>query len=178
LSAQTELSGHGPACRRKHRQPAPRPTEHRLNPTRQCTILVKNRRFTYYDRAIADYAEAIRLEPKNGRFVAAPCWERAMGNRDLQLALAECDAALRLQPNDPNTWDSRGFVHLRLNRLHGAIADYDAALKIDPKLASSLYGRGLAKLRKGDAAGGNADTAAAKAIKPDIAEEFASYGMK
>ena len=131
-----------------------------------------------FDRAIADYSKAIEIDPKYAKAYYNRCWLRASANRDLPLALSDCDSAVRLAPNDADSIDSRGFVYLRLNRLDEAIADYDAALKIDAKKADSLYGRGLAKKKKGDQAGGDADMAAAKAIKADIMEEFAKYGVK
>ena len=130
-----------------------------------------------FDHALADFTKAIDLKPNNGDYYNFRCWLRATSNRDLQLALSDCDTALRLAPNDANKIDSRGLVHLRLNRLDEAIADYDAVLKLDPKMAGSLYGRGLAKLGKGDDAGATADINAAKAIRPAIADDFSRYGV-
>jgi membrane associated rhomboid family serine protease len=128
------------------------------------------------DRAIADYSEAIRLDPKKAAYLNNRCWARAIAGRELPLAVTDCTEALGISGNDANIMDSRGFAYLRLSRLDDALADYDEALKLNPKQAGSLYGRGLAKLKKGDAAGGEADIAAAKAIQVDIAEEFARYG--
>jgi tetratricopeptide (TPR) repeat protein len=105
------------------------------------------------------------------------CWARATANRDLALARADCTASLRIDPNDADTINSRGFVYLRLGLLDEAIDEYDAALDIEPKLAASLYGRGLAKRQKGDKAGGDADIVAARAINAGIAAEFAKYGV-
>jgi tetratricopeptide (TPR) repeat protein len=130
-----------------------------------------------YDRAIADYDQAIALDPKYATAYNNRCWLRATANRDLTLALSDCDAAMRLAPDDADSIDSRGFVYLRLNRLDEAIADYDAALKLNSRIAASLYGRGIAKQKKGDQAGGDADIAAAKAINATIADEFAKYGV-
>jgi tetratricopeptide (TPR) repeat protein len=131
-----------------------------------------------YNRAGQDYDEAIRLQPTtlkavwNGR-----CWNRAILG-ELQGALADCNEAIRWEPNVPAPLDSRGFTYLKMGQWDSAIADYSSALRLDPKLAPSLYGRGLAKLKQGDSSGGNADIAAAKAIKPAIAEEFAHYGVQ
>jgi tetratricopeptide (TPR) repeat protein len=129
------------------------------------------------DSALADYTKAIEINPKNALAYTNRCWRRATVNRDLPLALADCDAAIRLAPSDPANMNSRGFVYLRLNRLDEAIADYDAALKLNPKVAAALYGRGLAKQKRGDQAGGDTDIAAAKAITTTIADEFAKYGV-
>ncbi len=65
----------------------------------------------------------------------------------LEEALADCNEALRLAPNDPANLDSRGFTYLKLGRFEQAIADYDAALAHNPRDPGSLYGRGLARLR-------------------------------
>jgi tetratricopeptide (TPR) repeat protein len=96
----------------------------------------------------------------------------------LEEALADCNEALRLAPDDPATLDSRGFTYLKLGRFEQAIGDYDAALARNPRASGSLYGRGLARLRlQNDPEGGRADLAAAKALDPGVAAEFASYGL-
>jgi len=94
----------------------------------------------------------------------------------LKPALADCNQALRLTPNNPATLDSRAFIFLKMTNFDAAVSDYDAALQSNPKLAFALYGRGLARLRNDDPSG-EADMAAAKAIQADIAEEYARYGM-
>jgi tetratricopeptide (TPR) repeat protein len=95
----------------------------------------------------------------------------------LKQALADCNEALRLMPNNAATLDSRGFVFLKMTHFDAAVSDYDAALRINPKLAFALYGRGLARLKNEDPSG-EADIAAAKALQADIAEEYARYGMQ
>jgi tetratricopeptide (TPR) repeat protein len=119
------------------------------------------------DRAIADYDEAIKLEPKDAVAVVG----------GLQEALADCNEALKLKPESINALDSRGFVLLRMGRYNEAINDYDAVLRIEPNKVASLYGRGMAKRRKGDDSSGNTDIAAARVIKPDVAVEFTRYGL-
>jgi tetratricopeptide (TPR) repeat protein len=96
----------------------------------------------------------------------------------MQQALADCNASLRLVPDDANALDRRGFAYLKFGQLDAAITDYDSVLKLHPKTASSLYGRGVAKLKKGDSSGGNSDIAAAKAIQANIDKEFARDGVK
>jgi tetratricopeptide (TPR) repeat protein len=128
-------------------------------------------------RAIADYDQAIRLDPAFARAYNNRCWARAVVGR-MQEAVADCDESLRLAPNVANTLENRGFAYLKMGQYERAIADYDAGLRLDPaNKADYLYGRGLAKLKKGDASGA-ADVAAAKALHAKIAEEFASYGVK
>jgi tetratricopeptide (TPR) repeat protein len=131
-----------------------------------------------YARAAADYGEVTRLQPDNVDAWSARCWVRALSNGQAQMALGDCNAALKIKADAPDVLDTRGFVYLKLGQTENAIKDYDAALKLDPKLAGSLYGRGIAKTRKGDRAGGSEDIAQAKVVKADIADEFARYGLR
>jgi len=105
------------------------------------------------------------------------CWARAISG-DLDGALADCNEAIRREPNIAAYLDSRGFVYLRSGRWDLAISDFDAALKLDPKLASALYGRGFAKSKKGNAAGSKSDIAAAQAIKADVDADYARFGVR
>lgn len=108
----------------------------------------------------------------NGR-----CWSRALTGEALDLALSDCNAALRKRPNTPGFLDSRGLVYLRQGNYDRAIADYDAALGQQPKLAWALYGRGLARVHKGLTDAGQADIAAATALDHSIAARAKAYGI-
>jgi Restriction endonuclease/Tetratricopeptide repeat len=77
-----------------------------------------------YDRAAEDYGRLIDIEPGNAKAWNNSCWDRAVLGR-LEEALADCNEALRLAPDDPATLDSRGFTYLKLGRFEQAIADYD-----------------------------------------------------
>ncbi|MDE1145532.1 MAG: DUF3857 domain-containing protein [Azospirillaceae bacterium] len=105
------------------------------------------------------------------------CWQQASVGFALDTALADCDAALKLEPTSGATQDSRAFVLLRLGRYDEAISQYDAALKDRPTRETSLYGRGLAKLRAGMATEGQADLAAARENDARIDEMFKAYGL-
>ena len=107
----------------------------------------------------------------------ARCRTRALLGQELDKALTDCNAALRLNPDGPDILDSRGLVQLRRGELDKAIADYDAGLGRDAQRAWSLYGRGVAKLRKGRTAEGEADVAAATSLQPHIAEDARHYGI-
>lgn len=128
-----------------------------------------------YARAIADYDQAIRLQPNNAGWLNGRCWARAVWGQQLDQALADCDASLRIA-DEPNTLDSRGLVHLRRGAFQAAFADYDAAVR-GANLIGSLYGRGVARLRLGQTAEGQADIAAATARDAGVADRFAAYGV-
>jgi tetratricopeptide (TPR) repeat protein/predicted aspartyl protease len=131
-------------------------------------------------RAVGVFDQWIKAHPDDVRRPVAlndRCWAHALAGQDLDAALRDCNAALRLRPGTANFLDSRGTVQLRRGEWAKALADFDAALAGQPKLAWSLYGRGIAKLRSGDAAGGKADMAAAVAIRPGVADDARSYGI-
>jgi TonB family protein len=105
------------------------------------------------------------------------CWDLATSGVQLSFALASCDAAIAMLPNEPSFLDSRAFVLLRLGRYAEAIAGYDAALKMRAASAESLYGRALAKRhRDGNAA--LADIQAALALDANVGERFHGYGLE
>lgn len=128
-------------------------------------------------QAVAAASAELKRKPADAILLNTRCWTRATHNIELQQALADCDEALKRDPQNSAITDSRAFVKLRLGRFDDAIADYDAALKRSPKLAASLYGRGIARLRKGDKAGGEQDLAAARRIAYDVDERFQEYGV-
>jgi hypothetical protein len=119
------------------------------------------------------------------------CWVRATFGERLDTALADCDAALRISPDDPLTLHGRCFVHLRRGEYPLAIGDCDRAVTLFPEgktfttitsnsmrsKADPLFVRGLINLRTGHADLGNADIAAAKAIDPKIADTYAIFGV-
>ena len=105
------------------------------------------------------------------------CWMGGTRNHALEAALADCDAALKVAPDNGPVTDSRALVLLRLDRLPDALAAYDAAVKLLPNNSESLYGRGLVRLRMGrqDA---QADFVAARAADPHIDSKFESWGLR
>ena len=52
-----------------------------------------------YTQAIADFDDAIRLDPKFSLALSNRCWARGLINDQLQQALADCNAAVDLNPN-------------------------------------------------------------------------------
>jgi tetratricopeptide (TPR) repeat protein len=129
-----------------------------------------------FDRALSDYEQAIKLNPRYPSAFNNRCWTSAVVGK-LAQAVEDCSESLRLEPNVANTHENRGFAYLKLSDFDRALADYEIALKLDPNRADNHYGRGLARLKRGDK-GGEADIAKAKQMNPHIADEFASYGIK
>jgi tetratricopeptide (TPR) repeat protein len=102
-----------------------------------------------YDRAIADYTEAIRLDPKFTRvYVNRATAYNAKGDRDT--ALADSDEALRLDPRSAAAYNERGAAYSAKGDPDRAIADYTRAIQHEP--GNPLYhaNRGHAYACKGD----------------------------
>ena len=105
------------------------------------------------------------------------CWARAVANVELDLALADCDEAVRAAPRSAPVLDTRAFVYLRMGRNEEAIKDYDAALQGNTGLSASFYGRGVAKLRLGDVEGAKADLFRAETLRPGTRAQFTAFGL-
>lgn len=106
------------------------------------------------------------------------CWVRALSGEELEYALADCNEALRLDPDNAAALDSRALVHFKRGDFDAAIADYNAALAVDPGRGHYLYGRGLARRGKGEVAAGQADMAAGERAQPGVAGLYQSYGVE
>ncbi|WP_241656507.1 retropepsin-like aspartic protease [Sphingomonas oligophenolica] len=132
------------------------------------------------DAALASYDSWLKTHPEDHDRASAfngRCWARAKLNRDLDQALADCDAAIRLRPGTAAYLDSRALVRLRRGELARALADYNAALAIEPGNAWSRYVRSIAARRAGNVAQADADKAAALAIDPRVADRAKRYGL-
>jgi tetratricopeptide (TPR) repeat protein len=101
------------------------------------------------DGAIAQFREAIRLDPKY-------VWNRInLGNAlrkkgDLDGAIAQFGEAIRLDPK--STWNRIHLGNALLDKgdLGGAIAQYREAIRLDPKLGDAHNSLGWALYGKGD----------------------------
>lgn len=130
-----------------------------------------------FTQAVAEYRVAVDLAPQKAPYWSALCWARAGTGRQLNVAMAECNRALTLQPGAPAALNSRGLVNLRLKKFDAAIRDYNAALSVGPLQASARFGRGLARLNSRQVAEGSADIQEARRRDPDIDHLFVILGV-
>ena len=132
-----------------------------------------------FQTALTEYDQAIAAYPKGAPAIALNnrCWARAVWGKELEKALADCDAALKKGPRTSSMLDSRGLVLLRMGQYDAAIDTYDDAIRLQPKSAWSLYGRGVAKHRKGLKAEGDADLQAAAVLAPGLAARAKRLGV-
>ena len=95
---------------------------------------------------------------------------------DYEGAIADCDQALKINPQDVNAYINRGNAKHFMGNHEGAIADYDQALAIDPQLVGAYNNRGKAKGDMGDHKGAIADLDHALTIDPQDAEVYNNRG--
>jgi tetratricopeptide (TPR) repeat protein len=95
------------------------------------------------DIALADYNEAIRVEPTrsfvyNNRGLA---WS---DKKDYDKAISDYNEAIRLDPRVAATFYNRGLAWSDTKDYDKAISDYNEAIRLDPRVAATFYNRGLA----------------------------------
>jgi len=96
------------------------------------------------DQAIADYTEAIKLNPE---FTLA-YYGRGSAYRDkgeYDRAIADADKVIEINPQDPEAYSNRGSAYVAKGDKERAVADYRKALQIDPsnqmaKIALKMLG--------------------------------------
>ena len=102
-----------------------------------------------YDKAIADYTEAIRLDPKYASaYSSRGDSRRKKGEYDR--AIADYSEAIRLDPDDADVYNSRGDTYNAQREYGRAIADYTEAIRLNPNLAVAYFSRGEAYHNKGE----------------------------
>jgi len=81
-----------------------------------------------YDRAIADYGEAIKLSPKDASAFAHRC-EAYESKEDHVAAIADCTEAIKIDPKQPLAFNNRGVVQAEKGNFDAAIQDYAKAIE-------------------------------------------------
>ena len=125
-----------------------------------------------YDRALADYAEALKLDPK----FAAAHLNRGLvhaDKREFDRAIEAYGEAIKLNPKYVAAYNNRGNAYFDKKEFDRAIADYTEAIKIDPNFKFAHAGRGRAWTYKGEYDRGISDLS--EAIRLDPKFTFAWY---
>jgi uncharacterized caspase-like protein len=128
-----------------------------------------------FDRAIADFSEAIRLNPS----MAGAIFSRGNAyqqKKDFDRAIADYNEAIRLDPNLAIAFNNRGIAYKEKKDFDRAIADHNEAIRLNPNLASAFNNRGIAHKEKKDFDRAIADYNEAIRLKPDNANAFLNRG--
>jgi tetratricopeptide (TPR) repeat protein len=128
------------------------------------------------DRAIADYTQAIRIDPN---LAIAYCnrglayYKKGMYDQ----AIVDYNQALWLDPNDALAYDNRGAAYHGKGDYDRAIADYNQAIQLDPNLVLAYNNRGFAYYNKGDYDRAIRDYEVALRIDPNYVYAYNNRGL-
>jgi tetratricopeptide (TPR) repeat protein len=100
-----------------------------------------------FDGALADYNEAIKLNP-----VYSTClYNRGIvfyNGRQYEEALKDYSSAIELNSKFASCYDARGILYMDiLGNDSLALMDYNQAIQINPKFAQAYYNRGILFMR-------------------------------
>jgi len=113
-------------------------------------LTIANTKYKHRDYygAIADYAKAIELDPKN---VDAYYYSglAKVNLHNFVGAIVDYTKAIEINPKSANTFYNRGNAKHELHDYTGAIADFTKAIEINPKLRNAYYNRGISKMSIG-----------------------------
>ena len=129
-----------------------------------------------YKGAIADYTQAIRLNPDD----AGAYYNRGNAKTDLGqyfAAIADFDIAIRLKPDYARAYYNRGVAKGELEEYIAAIADYDTAIRLKPDYVNAYLNRGYAKSKLGQHFAAIADYNTAIRLKADYANAYLNRGI-
>ncbi|MFH1227014.1 MAG: tetratricopeptide repeat protein [Planctomycetota bacterium] len=128
------------------------------------------------DKAIADYTEAIRLNPNDSApFINRGKVYNKKGRPDL--ALADYNEAIRLDPSFAMAYSNRSTIYYNKNELDKSIADCSEAIRLDNKYAPAYSNRGLAYYGKSDYDKAIADYTEAIRLDPRYVSAYYNRGL-
>jgi tetratricopeptide (TPR) repeat protein/S1-C subfamily serine protease len=110
-----------------------------------------NNRFNQgdYRGAIADFTQAIALDPRNAvAYAGRGAARNVLG--DFQAAISDLNRSIAINSNDPIAYNNRGFSRFGIKDYRGSIADYSMAIQLNPRDARYYAGRGAAYNELGD----------------------------
>jgi len=124
-----------------------------------------------YDKAISDYDEAIRLNPKLAKaYFGRGFTYHKIGDYDK--AVSDYSQAIRLNLKFADAYYYRGRVYHYKEDYDRAISDYNQAIRLNPNDAEAYYKRGGAYLNKENYDKAISDYTKAIQLNPNNAEAY------
>jgi lipoprotein NlpI len=128
------------------------------------------------DDAIADYADAIELDPNN----PDAYWLRGMGYEnlgDVDRAIADFDRTIALEPDFSDARNERATAYYAKGDVDRALADFNEAIRLNPKEAIYYGNRATVFHSKGDFARAAGDYSEVVAQDPTAYWAFLGRGI-
>ena len=93
------------------------------------------------------------------------------------LAIANYDKAIQLEPNDAHAYNNRGVAKKNLGQHFAAISDYDKAIQLKPHYPEAYNNWGLAKASLGQHFAAISDYDKAIQLKPHYVNPYVNRGL-
>jgi len=104
-------------------------------------------------------------------------WYYFEKERRTDVALADLNRSLALNPKQGKTWLNKGAVFSSIGQDDSALVCFDRALQIEPDLYAAWSDRGGIRARKGDLTGAVEDLSRAIAINPQDREAYSNRAL-
>jgi tetratricopeptide (TPR) repeat protein len=128
-----------------------------------------------FEGAIADYTRSIEIKPSASTYLNRSSAKQMKG--DLEGAIKDCDAAIRLRPHFSSAYLVRGIAKFEKKDYAGALKDYDLCIRLDPKTSQAYVNRGIVKHQLSDLKGAIRDYDMAITLDPNIATAWLNRGI-
>jgi tetratricopeptide (TPR) repeat protein len=123
-----------------------------------------------YDEAIEYFNRQVQQDPSADNYNnRAQAWR---GKGELDIAISDCNEAIRLAPNDTYAYNNRGNALYEKGEYDRAIADFNQAIRLDPKDVDAYHNRGLAWAHQGKYDQAIADYNEAIRLDPVFADAY------
>jgi tetratricopeptide (TPR) repeat protein len=129
-----------------------------------------------YDRAIADFTEALRMDGNNA-VIYLNRGEAYAQKADYDKAIADFNQAIRHNLNYARAYISRGGAYFLKGDYDRAIVDFNQAIKVDPNAEAAYSNSGTVYRAKGEYDRAIADYNQALRINPNDAMAYLNRGI-
>jgi tetratricopeptide (TPR) repeat protein len=129
-----------------------------------------------YEGQIADYTEALRLNPN----IAVAYYNRGLSlyqKGDYDSAIVDYSDALRIDPHYSMAYNNRGFVNYHQGNFDDAFADSNEAIRLEPQIPEPYVTRAVIYFIRGNFDDALADFNEANKLYPDLENALAGSAV-
>jgi tetratricopeptide (TPR) repeat protein len=118
-----------------------------------------------FSSALDDCQASLAMRPGSSAYVVRASIMNVQ--REFDAAVAEADAALRIDSSSAEALNQRGFAYYQLRNFSEAMSDFNQALRANPRFADALTNRGLLYLDQAENINAMADFESALQQEPN-----------